>query len=208
MIYYILFILLFCHANRQRGGGPPQLADLMKDTLGFKLRSLFIVSLTTIPLTVYFYTNYILALPDAHIITLIIALGYVVWGIRKWATYMDIGTNKVDVPGIWWIDWIANNISTNKTERDFLGMSLRGLYALPTFIALGWWANNYYLGFIGLLFLLQGLMYHIPYNLIKIPTIFITKYKYYTEAIYTHGIAEWLMGILWGVSLLLALNYM
>lgn len=97
----------------------------------------------------------------------ILAFGFVLWRIPGWdmmAIHGRIGSPKCK-PVTWLTEEILGPIPATEEERKdwgMLWMALRGLFVVPTAVALAVINNNAWLALLGLLGLLQGPCYRIP----------------------------------------------
>jgi hypothetical protein len=150
--------------NNVRGGAKPapHLIDWMRENWGFGVRALILVTPLIFGLT--FGVGWAVTGAFTWMIPLAASLGFLLWGVWGWGSYMDVGQTEnswKDKVEIKWIDWFLlktfgpewvpagetserfDTIPSPSGEvrqywwrrgRDAVGMMLRGLYAAPFFI--------------------------------------------------------------------------
>lgn len=106
---------------------------------------------------------------DTVAVSAIIFVGTLAWAIPGWGLYFS------SFDGVWgkgeseqkWIDWICLRLvpyvseadTAGNLKRGFIGMTLRGLYIAPLFVALALYLNNWHLVLFGIGGVAQGAIY-------------------------------------------------
>ncbi len=146
----------------------------------------------------YFYLSH--EMLRAGAIGTIVFLGIWLWAVMGWGKYFMsfTGTNVIHEKEVAWIDWLTTKIykfPENEKERmrwGTIAMSLRGTHIVPLFLCLSWYLNNWLIAPIGLLLLLQGLIY--------------AAQRWVLFVNHRVAIAEFITGMVIGLMLTLALG--
>jgi len=146
----------------------------------------------------YFYQTQ--ELVGAGVVALIIFLGVWLWAVMGWGKYFMsfTGTDVIDEKEVAWIDWLTTKIykwpetASERMRWGTIAMGLRGTHIVPLFLCLGWYLDNWLIAPIGLLLLVQGLIYG--------------AMRWVPWVNYRVAIAEFITGAVIGLMLTLALG--
>lgn len=136
---------------------------------------------------------------DSSLYGLFFSSAFILWASFGWGRYYPFGKWNAKEEEFYPADIISNYIF-NKSNNPYLaagiGMTVRGLVALPLFIAVSIYLQNSLFIFLGLMLGLQGVLYYIAGRVCR------PFYKDGQKISYRVELAEVLLGIIWGMIMI------